>query len=169
MAPETTGDTAESITRCELVDHAIDLGELYSWAIRPECGAVVVFSGITRDHSGDRADVSVLEYEAYTELVIERFEQIVEQARASWPEIVRVGIVHRLGEVAVGESSVVVVVSSPHRGDAFDAGRNCIDVLKDTAPIWKREVWAEGESWGLDARSIEEVDTAPLRPAETAR
>jgi molybdopterin synthase catalytic subunit len=129
-----------------------------------------VFSGITRDHSGDRRGVTMLEYEAYSEQVVERFQKIVETARLRWPEVKRVAVVHRLGEVAVGESSVVVVISSPHRGDAFEAGRHCIDVLKDTAPIWKRETWADGESWGLDARAIEEVDgSAQKRPAETVR
>jgi molybdopterin synthase catalytic subunit len=112
----------------------------------------------------------MLEYEAYTEEVVERFEQIVAQARSRWPEVARVAVTHRLGEVPVGESSVVVVVSSAHRGDAFEAARHCIDVLKDTAPIWKRETWADGESWGLDARSIEQVEApAPLRPAQSTR
>jgi molybdopterin synthase catalytic subunit len=67
-------------------------------------------------------------------------------------------LLHRTGVVPVGESSVVVVVSAPHRGDAFSAARFCIDTLKATVPIWKREIWRDGESWGLEAQHITEVD-----------
>ena len=79
------------------------------------------------------------------------------EARRRWPELRRLVMLHRTGPVPVGESAVVVVASSPHRDDAFEAGRFCIDQLKATVPIWKREVWAEGESWGLEAQHITEV------------
>ncbi len=149
--------TASDDTRCALCAAPLDVGDLYGWAVRPDCGAVVVFSGTSRDHSGDRTGVEMLEYEAYESEVVPRFEEIARRARERWPELGRIAIVHRTGEVPIGDASVVVVVSSPHRAEAFEAGRYCIDLLKDTAPIWKRETWAGGESWGLDARNIAEV------------
>ncbi|MGI9606759.1 MAG: molybdenum cofactor biosynthesis protein MoaE [Acidimicrobiales bacterium] len=134
------------------------IAEAYRWAVRPDCGAVVLFSGTARDHSDGRPDVSRLAYEAYEEHLIERFDKLVAEIRVRWPEVRRVGVMHRVGEVPIGESSVVVVASSPHRDVAFDAARHGIDRLKATAPIWKQEVWSGGESWGLDAREIDEID-----------
>lgn len=144
----------------DLVDRALPVAAAYDWVVRPDCGAAVVFSGTARDHSDGRPDVTVLEYEAYTEQVTPRFERIVDTARSRWPDIRRVCILHRTGPVPVGESSVVVAVSSPHRDAAFEAARWCIDTLKTTVPIWKREVWAGGESWGLDATDVSEVPGA---------
>jgi molybdopterin synthase catalytic subunit len=119
---------------------------------------VVVFSGTARDHSEGRPDVGRLEYEAYEEQVIPRLEAIVDAARTRWPELGRVVLLHRVGEVPVGESAVVVAVSAPHRAEAFDAARFGIDSLKATVPIWKREEWAGGSSWGLEPQHLAEVD-----------
>ncbi len=135
----------------------------YRWAVQPDCGAVVLFSGTARDHSDGRPDVSQLAYEAYEEHLIARFEGLVVEIRDRWPDVRRVGIMHRVGEVPIGESTVVVVTSSPHRDVAFEAARYGIDRLKATAPIWKREVWSEGDSWGLDAREIDDVGL-PIPP-----
>lgn len=154
------GDTWLSITQSE---PPIDAA--YRWTVQPDCGAVVLFSGTARDHSAGRDDVSLLAYEAYEEHLIARFEGLVDEIRAEWPQVRRVCIMHRVGEVPIGESTVVVVASSPHRDVAFEAARYGIDRLKATAPIWKREVWAEGESWGLDAREIDDVGVpAPSEP-----
>jgi molybdopterin synthase catalytic subunit len=99
--------------------------------------------------------VSQLEYEAYTEHVIARFEAIVADMRQQWPTIGAVALLHRVGRLGVGESSVIVAVSAPHRGEAFDAAHFGIDTLKASVPIWKRETWDGGEAWGLDATEIE--------------
>jgi molybdopterin synthase catalytic subunit len=128
-----------------------------AWAVRPDCGAVVTFSGTARDHSPGREGVHVLEYEAYEEQVLPRLAAVADEARRRWPSVGRIALVHRLGEVPVAESAVVVVVSAPHRGPAFDAARFCIDTLKETVPIWKREVWQDGASWGLEPQHITEV------------
>ena len=141
-------------TWLELTSDPLPVAGLYDWAVRPDCGAVVLFSGTARDHSDGRPDVSVLEYEAYEEHVVERFGRIVDEARVRWPDTRCVGIVHRTGVVPVGESSVVVVTSSPHRDTVFAAGRFCTDALKPTAPIRKREVLSGGEPWGPDATAI---------------
>ena len=129
-----------------------------AWVVRPDCGAVVVFSGTARDHSEGRPGVDRLEYEAYEEQVVPRLAAIAAAARQRWPELGRVALLHRIGEVPVGESAVVVAVSAPHRGSAFDAARFGIDTLKATVPIWKREDWDGGSSWGLEPQHLVEVE-----------
>ncbi|MDH3755158.1 MAG: molybdenum cofactor biosynthesis protein MoaE [Acidimicrobiia bacterium] len=128
-----------------------------AWVVLPGCGAIVVFSGTARDHSDGRPDVSVLAYEAYEEQVVPRLGAIADQMRIRWPDLGRVALLHRTGPVEIGESSVVVAVSSPHRPAAFDAARFGIDMLKATVPIWKAETWRDGSSWGLEAQHISEV------------
>lgn len=128
-----------------------------AWAVLPSCGAVVTFNGTARDHSLGRQGVSRLEYEAYEEQVVPRLDDIVSAARAQWTDLGRIGLLHRIGEVPITESAVVVVVSSPHRDHAFEAARFGIDTLKHTVPIWKREDWSEGSSWGLEPQHVTEV------------
>ena len=84
-------------------------------------------------------------------------KQVADAARRQWPEVVRLALLHRTGVLQVGDSAVIVVASAPHRRAAFEAASFCIDTLKQTVPIWKRERWSEGESWGLEAQHIEEV------------
>lgn len=132
-----------------------------AWAVRADCGAVVTFSGTARDHSAGRAGVHRLEYEAYEEQVVVRLGAIAAAMRERWPTLGRVALLHRVGEVGIGESAVVVAVSSPHRAEAFDAARFGIDTLKATVPIWKREAWDGGESWGLEAQHIAAVEGSP--------
>jgi molybdopterin synthase catalytic subunit len=133
-----------------LADETLPVGDAAQWAVRPDCGALVLFSGTARDHSTGRPGVTRLEYEAYEEQVAPRLASIAEEARARWPEIGRIALLHRVGEVPIGESSVVVAVSSPHRPEAFAGARFAIEALKATAPIWKRETWSEGDDWSLD-------------------
>jgi len=136
---------------------SLPVGEATAWAVRPDCGGVVLFSGTARDHAEGRPGVSSLTYEAYEEHAIPRLRAVADEARSRWPAIGRIALLHRTGELAVGESAVVVVVSAPHRAEAFAAARFGIDALKRTVPIWKREVWDGGESWGLDAQHIVEA------------
>ena len=140
-----------------LFDAALPTERASAWAVLPSCGAVVTFSGTARNHSVGRAGVSRLEYEAYEEQVIPRLAEIADEARRRWTDLGRIVLLHRLGEVPISESAVVVVVSSPHRANAFEAARFAIDTLKATVPIWKREDWSEGTSWGLEPQHITEV------------
>jgi molybdopterin synthase catalytic subunit len=110
-----------------------------------------------RDSSPGRPGVFRLTYEAYEEEVEPRLAAIAADARTRWPDIVRLVLLHRTGDLAVGESSVVVVASSPHRDTAFEAARYCIDTLKATVPIWKREAWAGGDDWSACHTPIGEV------------
>lgn len=147
-----------------IVDGPLPVAEASHWVVLPSCGAAVVFSGTARDHSTGRPDVDRLEYEAYEEQVIPRLDAIIDAARAKWPDIGRMALIHRIGHVPVTESAVVVAVSSPHRATSFDAARFGIDTLKSTVPIWKKERWADGESWGLEPQHLEEVGGGPTAP-----
>jgi molybdopterin synthase catalytic subunit len=155
-ADPPTGDTWLALS-----EEPLRVGTAYDWGVQPDCGAVVLFSGTARDHSSGRPDVSVLEYEAYDEHVVPRLSAIAEEARVRWPAVRRLLMWHRTGPVTIGDTAVVVVASSPHRDDAFMAARFCIDALKATVPIWKRESWAGGESWGLEAQHLTEADQIP--------
>jgi molybdopterin synthase catalytic subunit len=95
-----------------------------------------------------------LEYEAYEEQVVPRLHAVADESRARWPALGRIALLHRVGVVPIGASAVVVVVSSPHRADAFAAARFCIDAIKASVPIWKHEVWDGGEAWGSDTQEV---------------
>jgi molybdopterin synthase catalytic subunit len=99
-----------------------------------------------------------LEYDAYVEHVVPRLDAIAQSVRQRWPEVGRVALLHRVGPLTVGDVSVVVAVSTPHRQEAFAACSWCIDTVKATVPIWKREVWEGGSDWGLCAHDLVEVD-----------
>lgn len=95
-----------------------------------------------------------LTYEAYESEAANVMNGIVAQARTRWTELSRVALLHRVGNITLSDASVAVVVSSPHRGDAFDAARFCIDTLKESVPIWKQEHWVGGDDWGLGATEV---------------
>lgn len=133
---------------------ALPFGAAVDWVSSPRCGGVVTFTGAVRDHAEGRPDVTELEYEAYEAYVEPRLDAVARDALDRWPAVERIALLHRVGTLAVGDAAVVVAVGAPHRGDAFDAARSCIDTLKSTVPIWKRERWRDGESWGLDASPV---------------
>jgi molybdopterin synthase catalytic subunit len=156
VVPPMQGDGWFALTPEEL-----PVGAAYDWAVLPGCGAVVLFSGTVRDHADGRTDVTHLEYEAYEEQVVPRFEAIATEIRQRWPMTGRIVLLHRIGRLEIGESSVLVVVSAPHRPEAFAAARFGIDSLKASVPIWKHESWADGAAWGLGAKEL--VDAADVR------
>jgi molybdopterin synthase catalytic subunit len=108
-------------------------------------GAVIVFRGVARRQSRGR-EVVHLEYEAYPEMAEKVMAQIGDEMRERWP-ISRVAIVHRTGVLEIGQASVMIAVSAPHRREAFDAASYAIDRLKQIVPIWKKEVWSDGSQW----------------------
>ena len=135
----------------------LPVGAATEWVVRPDCGAVALFLGTARDHAGDRTGVEQLTYEAYEEQAVPRLAAVAEEVRVRWPLVGRIALLHRTGELAVGETAVVVAVSTPHRPDAFAAARFAIDAVKATVPIWKKERWDGGEDWGLEGQAL----TAP--------
>ncbi len=140
-----------------LYDGPLPVAEAASWVIRPDCGGVVTFIGTVRDHSEGREGVTFLEYEAYRDQVVPKLAALAAEARRRWPELGRLALLHRLGSMGLGEASVLVAASAPHRGQAFDAARWCIDTLKTTVPIWKRESWSDGSDWAAGASEVREL------------
>lgn len=137
-----------------ITENPLSPDELSNWVIRPNCGAVVTFSGIVRDHSKSRENVIALEYETDTEMAEQRLRDVVHEARKRWPALERVAIHHRIGQVELSVSTVVVAVSAPHRDAAFEAARFCIDALKVSVPMWKRELWEGGSAWSDETSPI---------------
>ena len=114
-------------------------------ATDPGDGAACLFLGVVRNENGGRA-VRHLEYEAYEAMALPLMEEIAAEARRRFP-VTEVRLVHRLGRLEIGEASVAVSVTAPHRGAAFEACRYAIDTLKATVPIWKKEFYADGAVW----------------------
>lgn len=131
---------------------------LSAWAVRPDCGAVVTFSGTARTTSTFEHEIVALEYETGAELAEGRMADIVALARSRWPDVGRVALHHRVGRVEVGQSAVVVAVSAPHRDEAFLAARFCIDAVKKAVPMWKREFWAGGSAWSEHCEDLVDLD-----------
>lgn len=157
MTPVTDHRAPDGRDWILLTDAPLPVAAAGEWAAVPAAGAVVSFSGIVRDHAEGRTGVTALTYEAYEAEAVRVMGEIVAAARARWSDLERVAVLHRVGRLALSETSVVVVVSSPHRGDAFDAARFCIDTLKETVPIWKQEHHAGGNDWGIGAREVRPV------------
>lgn len=128
----------------QLTHDAIDYHQLTESARDPHCGGVVTFLGTVRDLT-DGIETVALDYEAYPEMAIKKIEQIEAEAREKWP-IGKLAVVHRLGHLGVSEISVAIVVSCPHRAEAFEACRYVIDRLKEIVPIWKKENRADGST-----------------------
>jgi molybdopterin synthase catalytic subunit len=126
-----------------LADTPLSVGDAHAFVADPAAGATVVFTGNVRNHSEGRA-VASLEYEAYAAQARRQLLTLAQQAAQKWPEALAVWAEHRVGSLGIGEPSVVVAVSAPHRAEAFEAARFCIDALKATVAIWKREQWADG-------------------------
>lgn len=150
-------ERADSADWIGLMREPLRIAAAYEHCVDAACGAVVLFSGTVRDHAGDRTDVSHIDYEAYEEQVEPKLAQIAQHMRTRWNSLGQVVLLHRVGPVALGESSVVVAASSPHRADAFAAARFGIDTIKATLPIWKCEHHAAGTDWGLAATDVESV------------
>ncbi|NIN63129.1 MAG: molybdenum cofactor biosynthesis protein MoaE [Anaerolineae bacterium] len=128
--------TSEEVSADQVIARLADSG----------MGAVIAFIGVVRGVTAGRK-VRYLQYEAYPEMAEEALEQIADEIRVRWKTIEKVAIVHRVGRLEIGETSVVIALSAGHREEVFDAARYAIDRLKEIAPIWKKEVWTDGAEW----------------------
>lgn len=134
---------------CELTTEPINVGAVARRVVPPECGATVTLDGYARRFTTRDSKVIETEYlfyEAYEEMALKEMQKLVERAKSAF-SIANVGIVHRTGKIEIGETSVVISVAAPHRKDAFAACEWLIKELKRTVPIWKKEVYADGEAW----------------------
>lgn len=128
---------------------------------RSNSGGIALFIGCVRDHS-EGHDVVRLEYEAYVPMAEKKLQQVIDEARERWP-VQGMAIQHRLGRLEIGEDAVVIAVSCPHRGEAFEACRYAIDRIKEIVPIWKKEYSESGAVWVGGPTS--EITTSILAPA----
>lgn len=145
IPPVSGGGT---MPRVQLIREPIDMSPLMVEMRTDGCGAVSTFDGVVRAESSEGRNLSALDYEAYEEMALEQLAAIRRRAGEKF-DIVDAAIVHRLGRVPIGEPSVSVVVVSAHRKDGLDAVRYIIDTLKVDVPIWKKEIWSDGQkSWG---------------------
>ena len=129
----------------EITDQPISLESLVNTVTRPSSGAIATFLGVVREQTRGR-HVRYLEYEAYREMAIPKMREIADEIRRKW-EVDEIAMVHRIGHLQIGEASVAIAVSAPHRHQALAACAYAIDRLKETVPIWKKEVWTDGEEW----------------------
>ena len=128
-----------------LLDTDLDSGYCIDWVSVPGAGGVVVLVGTVRTQTADKKVVR-LEFEAYERMAVSEMRKIAEQAAERWP-VQRMLIHHRTGTLVAGDIAVIIAVSTPHRKAAFEACEYAIDTLKQTVPIWKKEVFEDGEVW----------------------
>lgn len=129
----------------QLTRTPLDRDALVNAVSDPACGGIVVFEGVVRNHARGK-QVQYLEYEVYEEMAQQQIQDIIKQAQQRWG-VEHIAVAHRFGRLEIGEASVIIVVASPHREQAFDACRYIIDTLKATVTIWKKEVATTGEEW----------------------
>lgn len=168
LFPPVSGgqESAENamVKRFEVTTAALSLDDVAQRVTRPDCGAITTFAGTVRGETatvdGERS-TDYLVYEAYAEMAEATLAQIADEIRAQWPKVRDVSILHRIGQVDVGEPSVVIAVATPHRGDGcFEACRYAIERLKAIVPIWKQENWSDGQVW-VEGPRQPELDVTP--------
>jgi molybdopterin synthase catalytic subunit len=142
----------------QLTDEKLDAAPLVEAVSTPASGAVTLFYGVVRDHNEGR-QVLFLEYDAYLELAERQLRTVAEEIRSGYA-IDGIAVAHRFGRLEIGETSLLVAVSSAHRANAFAACEAAVDRIKQTVPIWKKEHWADGSVW-LDGTPVEHVPGTP--------
>ncbi len=155
------------LDRYEVTEERLSLDALASAMRQTTSGAIASFVGVVREFSRGR-QVLYLEYDAYPEMALAAMRAIGEEIRGRWP-IDQVAIVHRIGRLQIGETSVAIVVSSPHRREALQACAHAIERVKEIVPIWKKEVWTDGQEWiGSTVDEYQQRQAAPTQPAPDA-
>jgi molybdopterin synthase catalytic subunit len=152
--------------RASIVRERIDTAGVLERIKRPEDGAAIAFEGIVRDNTRGRKTL-YLDYEAYEEMAVREMEDLACQVIAQF-KVREVAMVHRLGRLEVGETSVLIVVASAHRGPAYEASRWLIDTLKRKVPIWKKEHFVDGAVWADGEPFPEDIPRAQGSPSEQA-
>lgn len=143
LIPPVSG--GEEISFFDITSEPLDIHTVTSKVLDPDHGATLTFVGTTREHTNGKRTVK-LEYEAYTPMALKTMEQIRTEIESRWPHA-RLAISHRIGTVEIGDSSVIIAVSAPHRTECYEASRYAIERLKQIVPIWKKELWEDGSEW----------------------
>ncbi len=147
--------------RFTITREPIDIGATAAKVLHPDCGASLLFIGTTREWTQGKRTV-LLDYDAYEPMALRMMRQIDDEIQSRWPGV-RLAVTHRIGRVDVGEASVVIASSSPHRAACYEANRYAIDRLKQTVPIWKKEIWEDGSEW----KGHQQGPWNPVAPLET--
>jgi molybdopterin synthase catalytic subunit len=164
LLPPVSGGTSDPASgSIALTRDPIDSASLIAASKQGEDGAVVVFDGIMRNHTRNRQTLH-LDYEAYEEMALNQMRTLADQARENYG-VRHVTMIHRLGRLQIGETSVLILVASAHRAQAYEASRWLIDTLKKTVPIWKKETFVDGSIW---AAGEPFPDTLAIAPAEAS-
>ena len=129
----------------QITREPLDRNALVAAVTHPGTGGIVVFEGVVRDNARGK-QIRYLEYDVYPEMAVKQIREILAEAERRW-NVDRVAVAHRIERLEIGEASVIIVVATPHRAEAFEASRYIIDTLKTTVPIWKKEVAMNGEEW----------------------
>jgi MoaE-MoaD fusion protein len=146
LFPPVSGGSGSPSDVFAVVDRPLSPDDIAARVDDPGAGGIVIFSGVVRNQTGGRP-VKYLEYEAHAPMAEAKLREIGTAIRGRWPGVKRVAMLHRIGRLEIGESSVLIAVSAAHRGDAFEACRYAIDTLKQTVPVWKKEHFEDGEVW----------------------
>ena len=150
LIPPVSGGAIETEVKviAKLTKEAVELEPLFAFVSSPEAGAIVTFVGTVREFSHGRK-VTALTYEAYEPMAERELQRIADEMMERW-QLCKVAIVHRIGELKIGEISVAIFVSAPHRAEAFAAAKHAIERIKEIVPIWKREQFADGTSQWIE-------------------
>jgi MoaE-MoaD fusion protein len=143
LIPPVSG--GQELANCMLTTDEIQVQDLIRQVSNRYAGAILTFVGIVREFTKGRQTIC-LEYEAYADMAIKTMQQICDEIRKRWPET-KVAMVHRLGQLNPEDISIAIAVATPHRPQAFEAGRYAIERFKQIVPIWKKEKWSDGSEW----------------------
>ena len=158
LIPPVSGGAVETTPGLfRLTREVMDPQQLAELVRRDEAGAIALFYGIVRNHSEGR-DVERLEYEAHESMAVRKLREVADETKRRFPEISEIGAWHRIGVLEIGEASLLVAVSSPHRAQAFEACHWAVDRIKDVVPVFKKEHWAGGSAW-VEGHAVEEPET----------
>ncbi|WP_108024030.1 molybdenum cofactor biosynthesis protein [Melghirimyces profundicolus] len=145
IPPVSGGEEKTGTPVCFVTEEPLSADRLIQEVTHPYAGAVLTFAGTVREFTRGQRTVS-LTYEAYAPMAVKKMEEIGGEIRQRWPDA-RVAMAHRTGNLEIGEISVLIAVATPHRAEAFEAGRYAIERLKKMVPVWKKEVWEDGSEW----------------------
>ncbi len=162
LIPPVSGGNGAQEECFQVTSEPLDPQRLVETVRKDESGAVTLFYGVARNHSEGRR-VRALEYDAYPSLAEKKLREVADEVRARWP-VTGIGVLHRTGRLAIGETSLLVAVSAAHRREAFEACQYAVDRIKEIVPIWKKEIWESGEGDWVAGHPVEVPQQVEARP-----